>query len=159
MSKQRTYSLKDDVIERFEKTVGVGERSTIINNLIEEYVNIQNPDKKAIRAERERLKKEAEEQIAKLIELDKEEAEKAGLERQAREKAIILKAKSEEYNHFKDTCKKKARVIANIKFGLDQSNLILPKDFKKRDEYQAFWKKLTEQYILEGKSKKDQDTI
>lgn len=159
MSKQRTYSLKDEVIERFEKTVGIGERSTIVNNLIEEYTRIQNPDKKAIKAERERLKREAQEQLEKLMQIDKEEADKALIEQGHREKALIIKVRSEEASHFKDNCKKKAKVITNIKFGLDPLTDILPKDFKKRDEYRIFWKELTDKYILEGNEKKEQDAV
>jgi hypothetical protein len=159
MSKQRTYSLKDEVIERFEKTVGIGERSTIVNNLIEEYTRIQNPDKKAQKAERERLRKEAEEQLNKLMQIDQAEADKALIEREAREKALIIKVRSEEASHFKDNCKKKAKVITNIKFGLDPLTDFLPKDFKKKKEYMVFWKELTDKYILEGNEKKEQDTV
>lgn len=156
MSKQRTYSLKDEVIDRFEKFVGVGERSTIINNLIEEYLNANNPDKKAIRAERERMKREAQEQLEKLMQIDKEEAQKSLIEQQARQKQIMQKAFETQESHFKDTCRKKAKVITNIKFGLDPLTDILPKDFKKRKEYAEFWKELTEKYIVEGSDTKEE---
>lgn len=156
MSKQRTYSLKDEVIERFEKFVAVGERSTIINNLIEEYLNANNPDKKAIRAERERMKREAQEQLEKLMQIDKEEAQKSLIEQQARQKQIMQKALETQESHFKDTCRKKAKVITNIKFGLDPLTDILPKDFKKRKEYTEFWKELTEKYIVEGSDTKEE---
>ena len=80
------------------------------------------------------------------------------MEQSARQKVIMAKAQETQESHFRDTCKKKAKVIANIKFGLDPLTDIIPKDFKKKTEYMAFWKELTEKYITEGSEPTENDT-
>lgn len=153
MATLKTYSLNESTVNRFEKLIPAGERSQAVEMLMLEFVNLRSPDKKEQRAERERQRKEAEEKLSRLMAIDKAEAEEAMRVKAINEKKLIEKAKMEAETHFKDTCRKKAKVITNIKFNLDPNLDILPKDFKQRNEYRKFWEDLTQEYILAGNKK------
>jgi len=153
MATLKTYSLNESTVNRFEKLIPAGERSQAVEMLMLEFVNLRSPDKKEQRAERERQRKEAEEKLSRLMAIYKAEAEEAMRVKAINEKKLIEKAKIEAETHFKDTCRKNAKVITNIKFNLDPNLDILPKDFKQRNEYRKFWEDLTQEYILAGNKK------
>lgn len=154
MTQQRTYSFSKDnevALIRFEKFVLPSERSTIVASLMLDYVNTHSPDKKVLKAQRDKERQEAEERLAKLMSIDKAEAEFVLKENERKQKELLLAQESTRRQHFLDSCKKQAKILTNVEFGLDPLNDILPSnwDKDKRSSYLERWKFLTDKLINE----------
>lgn len=156
MSQQRTYSFSKDnevALLRFEKFVLPSERSTIVASLMLDYVNTHSPDKKALKAQREKDRIEAEERLAKLMSIDKAEADAVLKDNEVRQKQLLEAQEYTQQQHFFDSCKKQSKILVNVEFGLDPLVDIVPSkwDNEKRDSYRARWKELTERLINDKK--------
>lgn len=149
MKVTKPFTLDSVIYERFAKFVNSGERSQIIEQLIIDYLNTNSPDKKALKAQRDKERQEAEERLAKLMSIDKSEAD-ATLKENERRQAELLKAQeATQRQHFFDSCKKQAKILTNVEFGLDPLNDILPSTWgeDKRYSYRERWKTLTDKLI------------
>lgn len=156
MKVTKPFTLDSVVYERFAKFVTSGERSQIIEQLIIDYLNNHSPDKKALKAQRDKERQEAEERLAKLMSIDKLEAD-ATLKENERRQAELLKAQeATQRQHFLDSCKKQAKILTNVEFGLDPLTDILPAkwDYEKRFSFRERWKDLTEK-LINDKTVKD----
>lgn len=156
MATQRTYSFNKDnevILNRFEKFVISSERSTVVASLMEDYLNKNAPDKKALKAQREKERQEAEERLAKLMSIDKQEADWVMKENERRQAELLKAQESTQRQHFLDNCKKQAKLLINVEFGLDPLTDILPQSWgeDKRLSYREKWKSLTDKLILEKK--------
>lgn len=149
----KPFTLDSVVYERFAKFVNSGERSQIIEQLIIDYLNTNSPDKKALKAQREKERLEAEERLAKLMSIDKAEAESALKENERKQSELLKAQESTQRQHFLDSCRKQAKILVNVEFGLDPLNDIIPNkwDKDKRDKYRDKWKELTDNLISERK--------
>lgn len=145
----KPFTLDSVVYERFEKFVDYGNRSQIIESLIIDYLNTHSPDKKALKAQREKERIEAEERLAKLMSIDKAEADAVLKENERRQKELLSAQESTQQQHFLDSCKKQAKILVNVDFGLDPLTDIVPSkwDKDKRDSYRDKWKALTDKLI------------
>lgn len=159
MTQQRTYSFSKDnevALLRFEKFVLPSERSTIVASLMLDYVNTHSPDKKVLKAQRDKERQEAEDRLAKLMFIDKAEAEFVLKENERKQKELLLAQESARRQHFLDSCKKQAKILTNVEFGLDPLTDILPAkwDYEKRFSFRERWKDLTEK-LINDKTVKD----
>ena len=152
----KPFTLDSVVYERFEKFVEYGKRSEIIESLILDYVNTHAPDKKALKAQREKERLEAEDRLAKLMSIDKAEAESVLKENERKQKELLKAQESTQKQHFFDACKKQAKILTNVEFGLDPLTDILPSkwDDEKRFSFRERWKALTEK-LINDKTVKD----
>ena len=159
MTQQRTYSFSKDnevALLRFEKFVLANERSNIVASLMLDYVNNHSPDKKALKAQREKERQEAEERLAKLMSIDKAEAESVLKENERKQSELLKAQEHTQRQHFLDSCKKQAKILTNVEFGLDPLTDILPAkwDYEKRFSFRERWKDLTEK-LINDKTVKD----
>lgn len=154
MTQQRTYSFnkeKEDILVRFEKYVLPTERSSVIASLMLDYLNIHSPDKKTLKAQRDKERQEAEERLTKLMSIDKMEAEAVLKENEHRQAELLKAQEATQRQHFLDSCKKQAKILTNVEFGLDPLTDILPSTWgeDKRYSFRERWKTLTDKLINE----------
>lgn len=151
----KPFSLEHDIVNRFEKIVPYGSRSSVLEELIKEYINKNEKKEGELTIFREEEKKKIKEQLEMLTQLEKEEAERAIIKHQEAEKRLIEAKKDLEKQSFINSCRKKAKELVNVEFGLDSSVIFLPNNWseEKRLSYMSRWKVLSQEIFDRGEQK------